>query len=124
MTKAEKKALEDALTKAALCFPPYEKPLPTVVCKLGELCAQGWNMRTHDGRVWIDYSWSSTYCHGTGNFPEKTWQRGGSQGSIVMHESKVQALKAARWEVAEWAAARLRAIDIQIEEAIKAEASE
>jgi hypothetical protein len=124
MTKAEKKALEDALTKAALCYPPYEKPLPTVACQPDQTHAQGWAMSSHDCRFRIDYSWSSTFSHGTGDFPSEIHRRSGSQGPLVMYASGVEALKAARWEVAEWAAARLRAIDIQIEEAIKAEVPE
>lgn len=128
MNKSEKKAMEDALTCAALRWPTEAEPEPMTIAEI-ERClivlplkggetssrmmqregALGWSMNSYTG--YVEPAWANRLYHGRGHYASAT----ASQGIGRMYSTKREAILAMRWEVCREVAKRLRDIDKRLE---------
>lgn len=111
MNKAEKAAMQELRERAALTWPPFEKPRPMNIAaeqeRTGDRLIVGWWMNSYEPRVaqgcsnGIHHSiWSTTETH--------------SQQAGRFYRTELEAWRALRWEATESVAQKLGAIDAQI----------
>ena len=129
MTKAEKAAMEAALTAAALrstspVLPDVPAPKPGT---LDGGHTTGWKFHVRIGDSFfrgfsVEEAWSDSQAHGTGPYRTRGVRTSGSQGAVNLFSTKLLALRAARHEAEQQAARALRAIDRAIEEELASQA--
>lgn len=116
MTKAEKAALEAALTQAAFrrTGPVERDVLPPIN---SSEYVKGWDFNTYTKEVSL--WWTGCVSHGSGEPPKKGTYSSGSQGARALFSTQERALRALRWTLEERGATDLRAIDRMLENASK-----
>lgn len=110
MNKAEKAALEDAKTQAALRWTaPVEPDVPAPSYNSKPGIAEGYHYNSYS--LAVPKMWSTSLYHGQG---ERS-KYGGSQGSRSLYSTKLLALRAMRHSIECECAKKLRDIDRLIE---------
>ena len=125
MTKAEKAAMEAALTAAALRS--TSRVLPDVPPPENGGHRVGWrprvNFSSYGRLVDAEKAWTEEAVHGGGEY-RKGLHRSASRGQIRLYSTRLLALRAARYEAEQRVAELLRGVDRLIEEELAAAAKE
>lgn len=113
LNKAEKVYVEHLQNQAALRWPTFEEPKPTVEPDgYGDNAARGWLFNAHTRE--ISEAWSGPTSHG---YFYDGKASGGTQGGRRLYATQADALKALRWAACRDIAGKLRLIDDAIAEA-------
>jgi|SRR6185312_6763198 len=116
MTKKEERAIEQIRFRAALNLPPFEKPKQVEwTVTRGEKTA-GWFQNSYSRRVTLGWSDGMSHNPECASVPMGRGYVSATQGKGQMYATKLDALKAMRWEATEKVMRELAEIDAMIEE--------
>ena len=120
MTKKEQAFVDSLKIQAALSWPKFEKPSPSTIKVPCDEYRAVWFQNAFSGRVSL--GWTSGNRHNdNAPIPDKdTRYSGNFQGPGRYYETRLEALRAMRWEEAEDCARRLLRIDEMIKKEMTA----
>lgn len=131
MTKVEKARLEDAMLRASLTLPPYEKPsaiphqviIDALIAPTTDLPTLNITQFGHPKKV--VKGWSANYHRGIGGvvegitdgYSQNYWgiDRLNTQGGGQYFLTRLEALKVIRWDLTHEVMKKLREIDSEID---------